>query len=628
MFRCLVCHSLLFCIFVALAPMLHSYANAIHQLCNFFFLFMHQYKFLPLCPELICLMHCWLEYIQENRATIYAQLKEEDSMFKTKVQELCQRRSWNLPEYATSREGPDHNPRFSSTVTVNGFSFSSPSPTRTAKQAQNDAAMLAFHHFSPPSPSPSPSPLSSSLPSPLSSSLPSPLSSSLPSPLSSSLPSPSLPPPFPQDSLSICGLPSFPQPSLCASPPVNVELPQKGACYIASGSPGPNTDVDDILPTAGVLQPVLEKVCQTSQISSPVTTVIDPMTAGDHKNMSHLYKSQLQRYAQKRNLSLPVYSPEWEGPPHAMRFKCKVTFDGQTYESDKFYSSLKAAEHAAAEVALMSLSPSGVQEDHSGLYKSLLQELIQKEGFCLPIYSTSKSGEAHMPIFVSQVEVEGEPFTGQEAKSKKQAEINAAKVAYMALKECKGKSDKKSLVPVSSHQGQACEFSTYCSEANVVTGLQPHTNPKSPVSPGLVNQNQPDKDKNSMALKKFDEDVLKRVLMRKRSVSKDVTTHTEIDSSAEEDQMKGIVPCKRNCSNPSEGAKDVEQGPSTKLCKEKMTFDSKSAPFLEFVGVGDEIRLWDAHFQTGPVIRDPLTSDEDRKKLEEIGGYLLSPNVL
>lgn len=57
-----------------------------------------------------------------------------------------------------------------------------------------------------------------------------------------------------------------------------------------------------------------------------------------------------------------MYSSEWEGPPHSLRFKCKVTFDGQSYESPKFYSTLKDAEHAAAEVALMSLAPSGVQE--------------------------------------------------------------------------------------------------------------------------------------------------------------------------------------------------------------------------------------------------------------------------
>ncbi|RDY01440.1 Double-stranded RNA-binding protein 4, partial [Mucuna pruriens] len=145
---------------------------------------------------------------------------------------------------------------------------------------------------------------------------------------------------------------------------------------------------------------------------------------------------------------------------------------------------------------------SGASYGHAGLYKNLLQELAQKEGFRLPIYSTDKSGEAHMPIFVSQVEVEGELFTGQEAKSKKQAEMSAAKVAYMALKEGKGKSDQRSLFPLSVHQGQTHEFSSDGSEANVITGLQHHANPKSPVSPGLVNQNQPNKDKGEFSKSK------------------------------------------------------------------------------------------------------------------------------
>ncbi|XP_025984148.2 double-stranded RNA-binding protein 1-like isoform X2 [Glycine soja] len=364
-------------------------------------------------------------------------------MYKTRLQELCQRRSWTLPTYDNSREGPDHNPRFTSTVNVNGVSFHTPSPTRSAKQAQNDAAMLAFLHFSPPSPSTSC-------------------------------------PTFPQHSLSISALSSFPQPSLFAS---------------SSGSPDPSSVVDDILLTNGVLQPKLEEVCQTSQISGPVIAVRDTITAEDQKNMLHLYKNQLQSYVQKNNLSLPVYSSEWEGPPHAMRFKCKVTVDGQTYESDKFYSTLKDAEHAAAEAALISLSPGRVQEGHVGLYKNLLQELAQKEGFRLPIYNTNKSGEAHMPIFVSQVEVEGELFTGEEAKSKKQAEMSAAKVAYMALKECKGKSDKSSSFPFSTHKGQAPEFSSDHSESNVVTALQYNADPNSLVDPGLVTWNQHSKDK-------------------------------------------------------------------------------------------------------------------------------------
>ena len=145
-------------------------------------------------------------------------------MYKTKVQELCQRRSWSLPEYKLTRDGPDHNPRFTSTVTVNGLRFETPSPCRTSKEAQNNAAMLAFEHFSqPPSPSPPPPP------NPKLMLRPKPMATPMPTPT----PTPSLPPPppsprpllqeptlpgldsFPQPTLP--GLSSFPQPSLFAS---------------------------------------------------------------------------------------------------------------------------------------------------------------------------------------------------------------------------------------------------------------------------------------------------------------------------------------------------------------------------------------------------------------------------
>ncbi|XP_019451246.1 PREDICTED: double-stranded RNA-binding protein 1-like isoform X2 [Lupinus angustifolius] len=331
-------------------------------------------------------------------------------MYKTKVQQLCHTKSWNLPVYQTVKDGPDHNPHFISTVTVNVVQFQSPQPTRTAKQSQNDAAKLAFYHFSPnPDSNPNPNPNSHLSPS--------------------------------HHSLS------------------------HGSCDPC--------DVDSI-----VLQPT-----QSSQISSSVTST---MIEVEQKNILHLYKNQLQNYAHKRNLNLPVYASAWEGPPHALRFKCKVTIDGQTFESPKLFATLKDAENAAAEVALISLSPGGVQEGQIGLYKNLLQELVQRKGFRLPSYNTKKYGQAHMPIFVSQVEIEGETFTGQAAKSKKQAEMSAAKVAYMSLKERKG---------ASAYQGQAPVLSTDSSEANVITGLQHHSNIQASVSPGLVaTQGQPDKD--------------------------------------------------------------------------------------------------------------------------------------
>lgn len=77
-----------------------------------------------------------------------------------------------------------------------------------------------------------------------------------------------------------------------------------------------------------------------------------------------------------------------------------------------------------------------MQED-PGFFKNLLQELAQKDYSCLPAYTTTRSGPSHNPIFVSIVEISGESFTGQEAKTKKSSEMNAAKVAYIALRERK-----------------------------------------------------------------------------------------------------------------------------------------------------------------------------------------------
>ena len=62
-----------------------------------------------------------------------------------------------------------------------------------------------------------------------------------------------------------------------------------------------------------------------------------------------------------------------------------------------------------------------------------MRELAQKELFCIPSYETVKCGPSHMPTFFSTVEVDGEIFHGKAGKSKKQAEIKAANVAYAAF---------------------------------------------------------------------------------------------------------------------------------------------------------------------------------------------------
>ncbi|KAG5566714.1 hypothetical protein RHGRI_002308 [Rhododendron griersonianum] len=155
-----------------------------------------------------------------------------------------------------------------------------------------------------------------------------------------------------------------------------------------------------------------------------------------------MYKNQLQELAQRSCFNLPSYTCIREGPDHAPRFKSIVNFNGDTFESPNYCSTLRQAEHAAAEVALNSLSnhrPSHSLAarilDETGVYKNLLQEIAQRVGAPLPQYTTFRSGLGHQPIFTGMVELAGIIFTGEHAKNKKQAEKNAAMAAWTSLKQ-------------------------------------------------------------------------------------------------------------------------------------------------------------------------------------------------
>ncbi|CAI0432769.1 unnamed protein product [Linum tenue] len=169
------------------------------------------------------------------------------------------------------------------------------------------------------------------------------------------------------------------------------------------------------------------------------------------RDMQHLCKTQLQIYAQKRSLPLPVYAHERDGPCHACRFKSTVAIEGKTYSSEGFFPTLKDAENSAAKAALASLLPTGSGEEEIS-YKNLLQELAQKKCFLLPVYVTTRAGDVHASTFVSTVEVNQQVFTGIEARTKKLAEMSAANVAYTNLKECNSSESAAGPVDVSQEQ--------------------------------------------------------------------------------------------------------------------------------------------------------------------------------
>ncbi|XP_022728724.1 double-stranded RNA-binding protein 1-like [Durio zibethinus] len=159
-----------------------------------------------------------------------------------------------------------------------------------------------------------------------------------------------------------------------------------------------------------------------------------------------MYKSKLQELCQQRQWALPRYSSMKDGPDHNPSFKASVFLNGTSFHSSASCKSCKEAQNDAAKSAFLhfgfsssspAATPNPAQEVDLGFYKNLLQELTQREGLSTPEYLTTKCGVPHRPTFFSSVEVEGEAFYGKGGKSKKEAEINAAKVAYTNLIECK-----------------------------------------------------------------------------------------------------------------------------------------------------------------------------------------------
>ncbi|KAG5566416.1 hypothetical protein RHGRI_002105 [Rhododendron griersonianum] len=231
--------------------------------------------------------------------------------------------------------------------------------------------------------------------------------------------------------------------------------------------------------------PDIQPVAEGADTEETHMSSIIPSNESDVKvGKQHKYKMQLQNYAQSKTLDPPLYSSKSEGPPHALQFQATVTIDGHSFDSLGHFRTLKEAEHVAARVALMSLSSDSFQEASfkmhlfiidARLYKNLLQELAQSEGFTLPEYKTEKCGPPHMLTFFSTVEVEGEIFRGKGGKSHKLAEQNAAKVAYTAFVERKstrcgdltsGGSSEEEMLKCSPSPDPSKEFVKQAEETN------------------------------------------------------------------------------------------------------------------------------------------------------------------
>ncbi|XP_068654655.1 double-stranded RNA-binding protein 1-like isoform X2 [Aristolochia californica] len=301
-------------------------------------------------------------------------------MHKSRLQELCHQNLWSLPNYSIVKDGPDHVPHFTATVTVNGISFHTVASCKSSKEAQNEVAKIAFRHYT-----------------------------------------------TPQESSTGSTSPSC---SSSTSNELSASAIVEGLSQVSSNSESNgNTSIVGPCESSKKLDDsaIIKDSSQVPHSSQfPVGETME--------SEMQLYKNQLQSFAMKKNLGLPKYVCNLESTPLTRQFKASVTVGEQTYESPGFFRTVKEAEHAAAKAAFLSMSQ-GSHEEEAVIHKNLLQELCQKEGFVTPVYKTTSSGESHIPTFSSTVEVDGKLFGGIPAKTKKKAEMSAAKIAWFELKE-------------------------------------------------------------------------------------------------------------------------------------------------------------------------------------------------
>lgn len=168
----------------------------------------------------------------------------------------------------------------------------------------------------------------------------------------------------------------------------------------------------------------------------------------------YVFKSRLQEYAQKVGLPTPVYDTIKEGPSHEPSFRSTVVVNDIRYDSLPGFFNRKAAEQSAAEVALMELAKSGEvnqsisQPVHeTGLCKNLLQEYAQKMNYAIPVYQCQKDETpGRVPLFSCTVDIGGIRYIGAAARTKKEAEIKAARTALLAIQSSASQSSEKPFV--------------------------------------------------------------------------------------------------------------------------------------------------------------------------------------
>ncbi|XP_065866397.1 double-stranded RNA-binding protein 1-like [Euphorbia lathyris] len=327
-------------------------------------------------------------------------------MYKQKLHELCQKKKWELPKYSTVREGFGHTPTFKSSVSVNGISFDSLSPSTSSKKSQNCAAEIAILHFS--SSVPDQESDSSNYIQELHDQPDIQSNEVVTDEHASEFPLSIATDDFEEDS------PIFYKNLLqelaqkeCFSLPLYTTM-KTGACHMpkfysfvevqgykfhgkagkfkkaaeASAAKVAYTYFDEIgeRRRAEFLRPIVEMDVPNSPDNLELATVnVENMNddeyvfaVNDQRKRRKMYKQKLHELCQKKKWELPKYSTIREGFDHTPTFKSSVSVNGISFDSLSPSTSSKKSQNCAAEIAILHFSSVPDQESDSSNY---IQEL-------------------------------------------------------------------------------------------------------------------------------------------------------------------------------------------------------------------------------------------------------------
>ncbi|WVY89531.1 hypothetical protein V8G54_035045 [Vigna mungo] len=149
-----------------------------------------------------------------------------------------------------------------------------------------------------------------------------------------------------------------------------------------------------------------------------------------------MYKNHLQEFTLRSGNEFPVYQTINEGVLHTPKFRSTVHVAGMSYTSKSTFPQKKAAEQDVARLALEAILEKTRKDGPSlisPLCKSIMNEYATKLHIEGPSYNTVQQQQSGLPVFTSSLVFNGTSYTGDLAKTKKEAEQSAAQAAILSI---------------------------------------------------------------------------------------------------------------------------------------------------------------------------------------------------